>query len=288
VSVARILCTLSADLYRGVRQMRRVVAFALLLPIISWGAPVTATEATKATEGLDSGQDFTLDIHKPEGEGPFPAVLLLHGCGGLSPGVTQGLSDHADVLVAAGFVAVVMGSFSRRDKAGGRVCKSQEELGYARHYRTKDAYQAQSLLASLPFVDRRNFFLIGQSNGGSVALLLASGYSLAGRDDVVPFRGVVAFYPWCGALMATPELVSPLLVLGAGQDDWVSPEGCRQRAVRARGAAMEVVIYEEAHHSFDLPITRQVYAGHIVEGDPEATIDSRRRILDFFQQQLTH
>jgi dienelactone hydrolase len=268
--------------------MRRVVAFALLLPIISWGAPVTATEATKATEGLDSGQDFTLDIHKPEGEGPFPAVLLLHGCGGLSPGVTQGLSDHADVLVAAGFVAVVMGSFSRRNKAGGRVCKSQEELGYARHYRTKDAYQAQSLLASLPFVDRRNFFLIGQSNGGSVALLLASGYSLAGRDDVVPFRGVVAYYPWCGALTATPELVSPLLVLGAGQDDWVSPEGCRQRAVRARGAAMEVVIYEAAHHSFDLPIAQQVYAGHIVEGDPEATIDSRRRILDFFQQQLTH
>jgi dienelactone hydrolase len=265
--------------------MHRALALAVLLLMISWGAPVTATEAT---EVLDSGQDFTLDVRKPEGEGPFPAVLLLHGCGGLTPGVVQGLSDHADVLVAAGYVTVVMGSFSRRNKAGGRVCKSLEELGYARHYRVKDAYQAQSLLASLPFVDGRNFFLIGQSNGGSVALLLASGYNPAGRDDVVPFRGVAAFYPWCGALTATPELVSPLLVLGAGQDDWVSPEGCRQRAARARGAAMEVVIYEAAHHSFDLPIAQQVYAGHIVEGDPEATIDSRRRILDFFQQQLTH
>ena len=236
--------------------------------------------AVWAQDSLDAGEDFALEVHKPLGAGPFPAVLLLHGCAGLTPAVLQGLRDHAAVLVDAGYLAAILDSFGRRGKAGGRVCQSLEELGYARHYRVQDVVRSRDILAAQPDVDARNFFLIGQSNGGSVALEVAAG--AASPDGAPGFRAVVAFYPWCGALDAVPELLSPLLVLGAGQDDWVSPEGCRRRAEKARGAAMEVVIYEGARHSFDLPIERQVYEGHVVEGDEEATRDSRQRILEFF------
>ncbi|HMB76495.1 MAG TPA: dienelactone hydrolase family protein [Kiloniellaceae bacterium] len=241
-----------------------------------------------AAESLDAGEDFALEIHKPDGPGPYPTVLLLHGCAGLTPAVHQGLRDHAAFLAAAGYLAAILDSFGRRGRDGGRVCRSLEELGYARHYRVQDVARSRDILAALPEVDARNFFVIGQSNGGSVALALAAGAGEAngtGQDDAAgapAFQAIVAYYPWCGAISAAPTLVAPLLVLGAGDDDWVSPEGCRQRAAKAEGAAMEVVVYDGAHHSFDLPIERQVYEGHVVAGDEDATRDSRARILDFF------
>jgi len=237
-----------------------------------------------ADEALDAGEEFSLEILKPEGRGPFPAVLLLHGCAGVTPAVGQGLRNHAAALNAAGYLAAILDSFSRRGRADGQVCRSLEELLYARHYRVKDAYRARDILASLPEVDARNFFLIGQSNGGSVALDLAAGSGAPEGAEAPAFRAIVAFYPWCEGIGQAPTLVAPLLVLGAGQDDWVSPEGCRRRAPKASGAAMEVVIYDAARHSFDLPIARQVYAGHVVEGDPEATSDSRARIVAFFDR----
>ena len=102
------------------------------------------------------------------------------------------------------------------------------------------------------------------------------------QEGATPFAGVVAYYPWCGALDRYPELASPLLVLGAEQDDWVPPDGCVLRSADASGAAMDTHVYPGAHHSFDLPVEKQSYAGHTVGGDPAATEDSRRRYLKFF------
>jgi dienelactone hydrolase len=151
----------------------------------------------------------------------------------------------------------------------------------------KDAFHAKADLARDPSVDPRRIFLIGQSNGGSVALLAASHDGPNAVEGSEAFRAVAAYYPWCGALQPNPALVSPLLVLGAGRDDWVSAHDCRRRFSKTRGAAAEVVIYPEAHHSFDLAIPFQAYAGRHVGGDPGDTEDSRRRILAFFKRHMT-
>lgn len=254
--------------------------------ILSCG--VAPANEKSANDDFDSGEDFALKVLKPTGPGPFPTVLMLHGCAGLTPAVVESLHNHAAVLTEAGYLVAILDSFSRREKGGGRVCRSLDELGYARYYRVKDVYGAMARLAPAPYVDARNFFVIGQSNGGSVALALAAGAegtgAKGGGDHEI--RAIVAFYPWCGTLHASPVLQIPLLVLGAGQDDWVSPEGCRHRAASATGAVMEVVVYDEARHSFDLPIEKQVYEGHVVEGAEEPTRDSRVRILDFFKRFL--
>lgn len=232
---------------------------------------------------LELGEDISLEIHAPSGAGPHPAVLLLHGCSGLTERVEAGLRAHAEVLVSAGYMAVIADSFSRRNKAGGRVCESLGELNLARYYRTKDAFAVKAYLESRGDVDPGAIFLIGQSNGGSVALIAAMRKTVEEEASRAPFAGVVAYYPWCGALDRYPELASPLLVLGGEADDWVPPEGCVTRAADAKGAAMEVQVYPGAHHSFDLPVETQSYAGHTVGGDDAATEDSRRRFLAFFE-----
>jgi dienelactone hydrolase len=244
----------------------------------------TVPARAEAPQFLELGEDLALEIHAPPGAGPHPAVILMHGCSGLTERVQAGLRAHAEALVDAGYLAVIADSFSRRDKAGGRVCESLGELNLARYYRTKDAFAVRSWLAKRDDVEPAAIFLIGQSNGGSVALIAAMRKTVEDGPDRRPFAGVVAYYPWCGALDRNAELASPLLVLGAEQDDWVPPEGCVTRAADASGAAMEVHVYPGAHHSFDLPVETQSYAGHTVGGDKAATEDSRRRVLAFFAE----
>ena len=240
-----------------------------------------------ASEGTSS-RDFDMEILVPDGVGPFPAILLMHGCAGLTAPVADGLKVHARYFQKHGFVTAIVDSFGPRDKGGGKVCQSLEEIGYARYYRLKDAFQAKTDLSRHPSVDPQRIFLIGQSNGGSVALLAAARGGPSAVEGSEAFRAVVAYYPWCAALPPNPALISPLLVLGAGLDDWVSAEDCQGRFSKTKGAAAEVVIYPEAHHSFDLAIPFQAYAGRHIGGDPDATEDSRHRILAFFKRHMTN
>jgi len=222
-------------------------------------------------------------LEKPEGNGPFPAVVLMHGCAGLTGASRRGMDEHTEYLVSRGFATLVIDSFSTRGKADGYVCLRQGELASARYYRHFDAYHALVFLQSQSFVDVDNIFLMEQSNGGSVALEAALG-PFQGQFPTEPrFQGIVAFYPWCGVLPTWPhKIVSPLLVLGAGKDDWVDPGYCVSARDQVSGADYEVLIYSDAHHGFDLLIPEQEYAGHLIGGNPGAASDSREKMANWF------
>lgn len=223
-------------------------------------------------------------LYKPDGEGPFPAVILLHGCSGLEGGVGPGLQNLASYLNRNGFAALILDSFSTREKPGETVCTSPHELAAARYYRVYDAYSALYLLKKQPFVDGNNVFLVGQSNGGSVALIVAGDTTQYNFPHDLHFQAIVAYYPWCEVLPS--RLVSPVLVFGAGRDDWVKPEECEDRKDSVNGESMEVVIYPDVYHSFDLPISIQNYVGHVVGGNQSATDDSHRRMVEFFRKHM--
>jgi dienelactone hydrolase len=53
---------------------------------------------------------YAADLYKPDGPGPFPAVVLLHSCGGIRPYN----HDWAQQLKEHGFVAKVVDSFGPR------------------------------------------------------------------------------------------------------------------------------------------------------------------------------
>ena len=153
------------------------------------------------------------ELHLPTGDGPFPAVVLMHGCGGLSAAVKQGLDAHAAALNDAGFAAMILDSFGPRDLAGGKVCENVDQLVRQRHARRADAAGAHAFLQTLPEVDGGNIFLMGQSNGAGTAVLAAQPSFAKATGLDVPFRAVAAFYPWCGSFdsiqLTTPLLVSP-------------------------------------------------------------------------------
>jgi len=227
-----------------------------------------------------NGQPVTLsaELFMPGGKGPFPAVVLMHGCGGLKSAARQSLRTHARYLVANKFASLIVDSFGPRKNSGGWVCNSFERLRHARSYRTKDAYSALKYLKSLRDIDQRNLFLMGQSNGGSVAIKIA-------RKN--GFRAVVAYYPWCGMLdnAASNSIISPLLIFGGELDHWVSPHSCKRRERKIKN--LQVIIYPAAVHSFDLNIKIQRYAGHLVGYNRHATTDSRSRMVAFFKKYIS-
>ena len=64
-------------------------------------------------------------IAKPEGKGPFPAVVLLHTCGGLRPHV---YTDWTNYLTALGYVTFSVDSLDRAASGVVRL-RSQEIVG---------------------------------------------------------------------------------------------------------------------------------------------------------------
>ena len=253
---------------------------ALLLCLFA-GAGAAETLRFPATTSYDGAAvTLTGELTLPDGPGPHPAVILMHGCGGLQPAVARSLATHAEVLAEAGFAALVLDSFGPRGISGGWVCETYDRLGAARRYRMQDAQDARAHLAGLARIDGRNIFAMGQSNGGSVAIRL----SQRGSRD---FRAIAAYYPWCGAfnrLGAKAELTTPLIVFGGAADDWVPPEDCT--TIRAEGAEYQVHVYPGAAHSFDLPIPEQRFQGPLVGNNAPAEADSRARMIAFFRRHL--
>ena len=226
-------------------------------------------------------------LYKPAGEGKFPAVVLMHGCMGWQPSVEYSLQSHANYLVNQGYAVLSVDSFGPRHIVGGKICKSYQLLMEARKYRTSDAFDALHYLQAQSFVDPENVFLMGQSNGGSVAIISAKKSTERDYGAGAPgFRAIVAYYPWCGAFGGSRvTLGTPLIVFGGGQDDWVPPEGCEK--VLTSGADYQVHIYPNAVHSFDLGIMKQRYNGKLVGYSKSATQDSRAKMAAFFNGHLT-
>ena len=214
----------------------------------------------------------------PDGEGPFPAVVLMHGCSGLDPEVRKGNDIHVRHLVSEGFVTLVLDSFGPR-RLRDMVCNEGDEMWAAYRYRQRDAVSALRFLRSQPFVDGDNVFVMGQSHGGGVVLRLARSRTIPVSDR---FRGAVAYYPWCGNQLREP-LHTPVLVLIGEEDDWTPAFHCVEGQRYARGAPFEVKVYESAHHSFDLPMGTYRYKGHTVAGHATAAHDSRQRMVAWFR-----
>jgi dienelactone hydrolase len=240
-------------------------------------------------------------LSRPAGSGPFPAVVMLHGCGGLyarDGQLTGRHSDWARTLSGHGFITLLVDSFTPRGLR--QICTLKERPLRAGRERTQDAYGALAYLQGRPDVRGDAIGLMGWSHGG-VATLFAVDPATAARPKLAPeadFRAAVAFYPGCrpeaqGAWRAN----IPLLMLLGAKDDWCPARHCVTVAERAKaqGAPVEWVVYPDAHHDFDAPALalRRRNGLAFAEGGtalvgthPQARADALRRVPAFFRRHL--
>ncbi len=228
----------------------------------------------------------------PPGDGPFPAVLLLHTC--------YGNLGHVDVwaerLRSHGYVAVVVnsmqargldGHFDRLAVCAGRTLRSPD--------RARDIHVSIERLRHSGKVDEQRIGIIGFSHGGWTALDFVGGGRHGVSEDLAVdgltrVKSVVVVYPYCGeeagrGLAAWPRNLRMLMLL-AGGDTTVGTAKCESlaRTQRSRGHALEVHIYPGAEHGYD--IEPALIFGYDRRYDESAARDTQERILAFLEGTL--
>jgi dienelactone hydrolase len=219
-------------------------------------------------------------LAKPEGDGPFPAIVALHGCSGLPEAVVRGASERA---VLRGYVILLVDSFTTR--AIDHTCTPERYEAADIFKRTLDAYGALLFLARQSFVDAHRVALAGASQGGMVTLSVAEARSLElfVNPRNLGFRAAIALYPGCGVVGAHPSI--PTLILVGELDDWTPARDCERALAHwgNAGAPVQLVTYPGAHHAFDVEIFQpgRMMFGHWTEYNAKAAEDARRRIYAF-------
>jgi len=233
--------------------------------------PLVVRDDTVAV--IHSGQTGTLTL--PNGTPPFPAVILMHGCGG----VTQNMNTWARRLRAWGYAALILDSFAPRGLDS--VCGGGNR--FPPRVRARDAFAAAAYLRGRPDIDPARIGLIGFSHGGST-VLAASVESRVAALGAKPFSAIVAYYPFCPAV-ALP-LASDVQILIGAEDDWTPAERCTALMPLYAGATEHkplLKIYPGAFHAFDANAPARVYFGHHLEFAAAAAQDSfavTRQFLD--------
>jgi dienelactone hydrolase len=110
-------------------------------------------------------------LYRPSGPGPHPAVIALHGCGGLFNTAGNPSARHADWgerLAARGFLVVMPDSFKSRGL--GSQCGVLNRSVRPGRERVGDVLATKAWLQARSDVKAASISLLGWSNGGSTVL----------------------------------------------------------------------------------------------------------------------
>jgi len=250
--------------------------------------PLERVEFESAAQRLVSGTLILGEriegyLARPDGAGPFPAVVGLHGCAGMHDTTRQRLADQ---LVAWGYVVLLVDSYATRriDHA----CTSSAFATFLK--RRPDAYGALVFLGSQNFVDWQRVAVVGFSAGARVTLSVAQTNSF---EQFAPpanlrFRAAVAFYPPCKAAWAPPEI--PTLIFIGALDDWTPAADCADKVASwgNDGPPIELVVYPGAHHGFYYPHLQPgtTMFDHWLEYNGEAADNASHRLHQFLDRHL--
>ena len=232
-------------------QFRRITALLVTL----------SATACSGTDPLAPGVQGTL--YRPDAITPMPAVLVLHGRGGMR----TAWSDFAESLAESGYVALLVDYYAETGHPSGRA---EIRANWPRYEAA--VQRAATYVQTLPYVRKGGVGVVGFSLGGFLAV------STAGR--IPDFDTVVTYYG--GGTSGLGEYVSalpPVLILHGKDDVIVSfDKGTALfEAMKAAKRPVEMAVYE-ARHCFNCPSS--------VRYDPWSAADARDRTIEFLTKHL--
>jgi dienelactone hydrolase len=237
------------------------------------------------------------------GDGPHPAVVLMHGRAGLYSTNAHGVYDAATLSArhkawghewaAHGYVALLVDGFGPRGYPQGFPRHSYDDRPAELDEVTRrplDAYGALTYLRSRLDVAPEKIGLMGWSNGAS-ATLAAMAWDAPGLKwpNAKPaFRAALAFYPGCrlkGRFDEKPlRPYAPVLILHGTDDEEVASEHCVELAKKSRSAGgnVEIELFEDATHGFDSPTPNR----QALDANQTAAEEATERALEFFERHV--
>lgn len=260
-----------------------VLVLTLVMPSISIAQSTTEYVSFPSLDKTLAG-NLSATLYRPAGAGPFPAVVLMHPCGGIHPFVRS----WGQWFASTGYEAVVVDSFGPRGVT--KVCDGGRPDPRTRAY---DAYGALAFLRSRKEIDAARVAVIGWSHGGGAVLVSDERAFADTQIQAGSFRAVVALYPPC-KLMPQSSVAAPLLLLLGDSDQWNPPAPCEQsaQALSAQGMPVSVYVYRGAAHGFSneassVNNTRRRPSLHTEqEYDAQADTDAHNRVAGFLASAL--
>lgn len=205
-----------------------------------------------------------IELLLPEGEGPFPTAVILHGCGGLQLADQQ----RARQALQRGYAVILVDSHTPRQISVKRNCAGRVLQG---RERAADVIAGVAFARRQTQVDADRLFLVGYSHGAWSALealhydeRLPLGLLDSPGQHLQGVIGIVGWYPYCGfgtEFRKGWDKDIPVLMLLAAADEIVSATQCKKLALAMTDAGLNASaqLYQGVSHGFDikLPWVRQ-------------------------------
>ncbi len=233
---------------------------------VTWDDYIESVHAGQEVQiaGLSSGdnKDLTGRIYVPdEGTGPYPALVALHGAGGIFPYQLW----WANWISQQGFIVLSIDSYctrghlcehfsSDKDNSRGKIKRNWKKVSLKQ--RMFDAVAGYQFLWKNSLVKKDSIGLIGWSWGGTAALFaqkFAKRLSLPEKG----FKGTIAFYPnfkyvqnnrqWKGS----GKITQPTLILYGKSDTLESAASYKKLKAARHPGPLTVIGYEGAVRKFD-------------------------------------
>lgn len=270
---------MKAIMYHRIRALWILLLLTAAVPAVAQQVKLPAA----VLPGITDKATISATITKPEGSGPFPAVIVLHDCGGIS---TKD-KDWAKRLASWGYVAILLDSFGSRGQ--GNLCADVEKVGAQQ--RVQDVIGTAEYLATLPYVQKSKIAVLGFSHGGWTIMKGIEENSYWGAYGI---KGAVAYYPYCTAPQDR-NVALPVRILIGQKDDWTTADRCRAVVAAAKiPSLIEMTVYPDAYHSFDCNCPTKWVTGmgggkttsRRIEGNSAATRDAEAQTKAFLERLL--
>ena len=187
-----------------------------------------------------------------------PAVILLHGGGGISTPQAHWIKTLNSIGLAT---FMVDSNWARRNckkdkknksfKVGGPYCNGT----HRGMLRIVDAYRALELLSKHPRIDSTRIGCLGTSLGGVGCLYQSvKRFQKMWGTPGIEFAASVPMYPVCTTKWKEDDVMSdePIRIHIGELDQYGSAESCVKyvERLRTKGKDITVTVYPDVHHSF--------------------------------------
>lgn len=225
------------------------IAFSFISFLMLTSAFLLGTTTKTLSESLPEGKTVSYKsgeekvsgfLVTPEGEGPFPAIVVIHEWWGLN----DQIKGEAKKLAKEGYVTLAV------DLYRGKVTDDPEEAhellrGLPEDRAARDLVSAVSYLQTLPNVKK--------DKTGSIGWCMGGGYSLSLAINSPELAGAVIYY---GRLVTDREQLrrinAPIIGFFGEEDRGIPVNSVKEfeKTMKGLGKDVSVYIYPEAGHAF--------------------------------------
>lgn len=217
----------------------------------------------------EDGATLLAYLARPQGDGPFPVVLVCHENRGLTPHI----EDVARRYAKADYVGLAVDLLSRQ---GGSAAVGADNVPGALGQSTPEQFVADfrsgvTYLSGQPYADTARLGMVGYCFGGGVTWQVAT--QMPGLRAAIPYYGPPP------PVEAVPNIQAAVLAIYGGLDSRINSSlPTMEAAMEAHGKVFEPVVYEGADHAFNNDTGGRFH--------PEAAADAWARTLSWFGEYL--